>query len=42
MPEDLLKVTQTVNISKFLSRNDTASTIITGAKNFETVKSLEL
>ena len=41
MPEDLLKVTQTIKISKFLSRNDTASTTITAARNFETVKNPE-
>ena len=41
MPDDLLKVTQAVKISKFLSRNDTASTIITAARYFETVKNLE-
>ena len=42
MPEDLLKVTQTVKISDFLSHNDTAPTIITVARNFETVTNPEL
>ena len=41
MPDDLLKVTQAVKIPNFLSRNDTAWTIITAARNFETVKNLE-
>ena len=42
MPEDLLEVKQTERLSRFLSNNDAALTVITAAKNFETVTHPEL
>ena len=42
MPEDLLEVKQTVRLSRFLSNNDAALTVITATKNFETVTHPEL